>query len=121
VHKVDINTMGSAVGWACLQSAKLLAQAMLAEKAKIDALAPKLSATGCKISPYVSPPRLTYTCPTYDAFRACEAIYPAGEAYDESLCRVDTYAADNALARQIVVELGEKRCRAVKESNSMYE
>ncbi len=120
VHNADKATMGTAVAWACLQSAKMLGDALLAEKTKIDALEGQLTSLGCsKLQAPTSPGR-HFRCQTYDAFRACEALYPAGESQTESLCWVDGYAADPELAEEIVGELGGKRCRTVQKPFNNY-
>jgi hypothetical protein len=120
VHQADIATMGTAPGWACLQAAKLLSGALLAQKTKIDSLGNQVTALGCSKMAAPTSPGKHYRCQTYDAFRGCEALYPGGESQSESLCWVDGYAADPALAQEIVDELGAKRCRTVQKPFNNY-
>lgn len=120
VHNADKAIMGTAEGWACLRSAKLLADALLAEKAKINSLESKVTSLGCSKLPAPSGPGKHFRCETYAAFQACEALYPGGESQAESLCWVNGYDADPVLAQEIVDELGAKRCRTVQKPFNNY-
>lgn len=114
VHPADVVNMGTAAGWACLEAGRLLAEALFAEKGKIDSLEPKVTALGCKkpVAP-TGGPGIHFTCETYEAFQACEALYAGGKSQQQSLCWINYYSAEPALAKAVVDELGAKRCRTV--------
>src|SRR5690606_35859892 len=97
--------------WVCNQAKVLMEQAIAEEAAKIQALKPKLTALGCVENMDSNAWGLHLNCPTYEAFHACEALYPAGESQAENLCWVHAWKADPPLAKKILAELGEKRCR----------
>lgn len=112
VHQADQANLGIAQGWACVRVLRLLDEALSKQKAVVNGLAGKLTALGCtKTTP---PPALHFSCPTYAAHRQCRALYPHGMSAAESLCWVNAYAADPALAKQIAAEPGRSaapRCQ----------
>jgi hypothetical protein len=115
LDKADQVTMGTAISWACTRVGQLLADALQQQKAKIDSVGGKLTALGCaKTTPL---PGLRYSCPTYDSFRKCSAIYPSDSAsVSDNLCWIQRHTADPLLAEEVVAELGSKRCGAAPQS-----
>ncbi|MEX2125373.1 MAG: hypothetical protein WD795_15880 [Woeseia sp.] len=115
VHNADKVMMGTAISWACTRAGQLLADALQQQKAKIDGLGGQLTALGCAKSTPL--PAVRYSCPSYDSFRKCSAIYPSESAsVSDNLCWIQRHTADPLLAKEIVAELGSKRCGAMPQS-----
>jgi hypothetical protein len=111
VSAADQSILGIAQGWACTQVYGLLAAALQKQKAIVDGVSGKIASLGCQKSG--NAPALHFSCPTYAAFRQCRALYPHGSTTKDSLCWVNQYKADPALAQQVASELGPKRCSAI--------
>ncbi len=116
VHAVDKANMSTARGWACLQVGDLLAEALLAQKAILKAVLPKMTALGCTKASNAAAPYIY--CQSYEKFKACRALYDGGESAEGNICQINQLAADPALAKAIAVKLGTKRCHATPHSTS---
>jgi hypothetical protein len=115
VHNADKMTMGTAISWACTRVGQLLADALQQQKARIDSVGGKLTALGCAKSTPL--PAVRYSCPTYDSFRKCSAIYPSDStSVSDNLCWIQRHTADPLLAKEVVAELGSKRCGVTPQS-----